>query len=162
MDVFKRKFGVAAHTPTTTLIDALAHFVASNDVQRGQRLPLHRAWRSGIPLVKKTKPIRHAFDRGHGPTTAALPLVLDGADAIFVLSVVCGSPIERRGVVGDAVNWWGVWLGVVQDAQLMVLRVVLGGPRVLPCVDLGGDVCARYREEEEEKASEELLHRWVS
>jgi len=104
VDVFKRKFGVATHTPTTTLIEALAHFVASNDVQRGQRLPLQWVWTRGIPLVKETETIRHAFNRGHGPTTAALPLVLDGADAIFVVPVVGGSPIEGRGVVGDAGN----------------------------------------------------------
>ena len=45
---------------------------------------------------------------------------------------------------------------MVQDAQKRVMGVVLGGPSVLSCVDLGGDVGARDREEEEEKASDKL------
>ena len=52
---------------------------------------------------------------------------------------------------------------MVQDAQKRVMGVVLGGPSVLSCVDLGGDVGARDRgeeEEEEEKASVEMLQRF--
>jgi len=48
---------------------------------------------------------------------------------------------------------------MVQHAQKRVMGVVLGGPSVLSCVDLGGDVGARDRgEEEEEEDSGETLH----
>ena len=52
---------------------------------------------------------------------------------------------------------------MVQHAQKRVVGVVLGGPSVLSCVDLGGDVGARdggEEEEEEEKASVEMLQRF--
>ena len=45
---------------------------------------------------------------------------------------------------------------MVQHAQKSVMGVILGGPSVLSCVDLGGDVGARDRGEEEEKASDKL------
>ena len=51
---------------------------------------------------------------------------------------------------------------MVQHAQKRVMGVVLGGPSVLSCVDLGGDVGARDRgeEDEEEKAGVEMLQRF--